>query len=84
MARAPHGEILLRTVAVEATLEHPSAMCDDALDGPVCGARVDHEDFIAKRERLDAGINAVCLVERDDAGGDWNSRHRVAGLVVGA
>ena len=72
--RRAHGEILLRTIARERMRDHARAACDGATLRSVCRSRIDHEDFVAEAERLDARVDAVGLVQRDDAGRDRRTR----------
>ena len=67
MAGLLDGELLLAAEAVERPLQHPGAGRLAQPGGIIVGARIDHHDLVAERQRGQAVADPVGLVERDNA-----------------
>src|SRR6185437_11726005 len=63
-----HGELLLRAIARPVSFDHPCAERSGTLPGIVRGVRVHDDHLVTESDRAHAGLDAIGLVEGDDAG----------------
>ena len=79
------AKVALPGEVVEAPLQHARPVRLGDLDCPVRAERVDHEDVVGPRDRVEAPGEVRLLVEGEDQDGDRHAsgaaweRHRVRG-----